>query len=583
MATRIEVKYFNTFWLKKTIWKDGLEPDGTALGSPSYGSAWPGLEWNPYATSTISSKLAYPIGANTVVGDDQEYNYVIEEARIRGGFNNTSTDYGAKAYTVETNTDSTNRFNSLIHSGIYNSTTELNEINVFSVADSITKSIDPNFGSIQKIYSEDTNLLIMQENKISKALIDKNAIYSAEGGGSVTSSNIVIGQIVPYLGEYGVSRNPESFAVFGFRKYFTDRDRSAVLRLSRDGITEISQHGMRDYFRDELSDIQDEYNIFSTEYTFGNSQDPAAPPVGPIPFVGYTQRITTLVAPTDIEPGMTFAYQPLLGSPIQTALTVTGVSASFVYLDGYAPVIPNNSELIFTKVVKDKAVGGFDTYNDVYLLSLQQPRLLTDGSDVYSTLCFDESSGGWVSFYDFMPSQIIGFKNNLYTTTSSGIWVHNSSNVLKNSFYGSEPKESSVEFIFNPNPSVTKNFNTISYEGGNGWEVDYFKSDLEGIDQVGGVIIESQDTSSSVMSYDGGKYTEGGVIYRVGFNRKENRYVANLINSSTERPGEVIFGSSISGVKGYFATVKLSTDVTTDIGGPKELFAVGTNYVISSY
>ena len=124
----------------------------------------------------------------------RNYNYVIEESRIRGGFNNVSTDYGAKAYIVESNKNAVDRSNSLIYSGIYNSTTELNETNVFSVAESITKSVDPNFGSIQRIYSEDTNLLILQENKVSKALIDKDAIYSAEGGGSVTSSNLVIGQ-----------------------------------------------------------------------------------------------------------------------------------------------------------------------------------------------------------------------------------------------------------------------------------------------------------------------------------------------------------------------------------------------------
>ena len=66
--------------------------------------------------------------------------------------------------------------------------------------------------------------------------------------------------------------------------------------------------------------------------------------------------------------------------------------------------------------------------------------------------------------------------------------------------------------------------------------------------------------------------------------RKENRYVANLINANpNKRPGEVIFGDSMSGIKGYFATVKISTDQSTDTGGPKELFAVGSNFVVSSY
>jgi len=74
----------------------------------------------------------------------------------------------------------------MIYSGIFNSRTDINQTNVFSVADDITKSVDPANGSIQKLYAEDTNLIIFQESKVSRALIDKDAIYSAEGGGTVT-------------------------------------------------------------------------------------------------------------------------------------------------------------------------------------------------------------------------------------------------------------------------------------------------------------------------------------------------------------------------------------------------------------
>ena len=44
-----------------------------------------------------------------------------------------------------------------------------------------------------------------------------------------------------------------------------------------------------------------------------------------------------------------------------------------------------------------------------------------------------------------------------------------------------------------------------------------------------------------------------------------------------------MFGSDMTGIKGYFATVKLSTDTVTDVGGMKELFAVSSQYVESSY
>ena len=36
---------------------------------------------------------------------------------------------------------------------------------------------------------------------------------------------------------------------------FVDKDRNSVLRLSRDGLTEISNYGMIDYFRDEFKNL----------------------------------------------------------------------------------------------------------------------------------------------------------------------------------------------------------------------------------------------------------------------------------------------------------------------------------------
>ena len=55
--------------------------------------------------------------------------------------------------------------------------------------------------------------------------------------------------------EYGISANPESYAEFGFDKYFTDAKRGAVIQLrgtslSNETLTVISKAGMRSWFRD---------------------------------------------------------------------------------------------------------------------------------------------------------------------------------------------------------------------------------------------------------------------------------------------------------------------------------------------
>ena len=477
MAAILEVKYFNSFLLRKTV-------DGS--GDP----IWKG--------STSVNNAAK--------------NWIIEESRIRGGYNNTSVDFGAKAYLVAETNKGSIRPSGLIYSGIFNSRTGVNNTNQFPVGEEITRSLDPSNGSIQKLHAENTNLTILQENKVSRALIDKDAIYSAEGGALTTSGAQVIGQIVPYAGEYGISKDPGSFAVYGYRKYFTDKNRNAVLRLSSDGITEISAYGMKDFFRDKFDEID---------------------------------------------------------------LNTANVG---------------------------NIVGGFDVHTKTYVVSLQNSV-----NDDYDTLAFDESSKGWVSRYSYKPDNIFSLKNNFYSTFSggaagsnnNGLWKHYFGNEY-NKLYG-QPVASSITTVFNPKVSLSKNFLTIGYEGSNGWQVDSFISDSTGVDSG----VNYFDRTLSIKSYDEGQYVinpaDGQPVrpvnyqsvfntpnppytkLRAGFNRKENKYVSNIKNNSSGRPGEVIYGQSMSGIKGMFATVTFSVDATTNINGKKELFAVSTNYTESSY
>ena len=227
MAITLEVQYFNSFWMKRLYNLPGTT-DGTPRTGPS-----------------INIEDGY--NAPNLQND-----WYIEEARIRGGYNNVSTDYGVKAYIVEDEPRQQTFGNTMIYSGIYNSRTGINQTNQFSVAEEITRAVDPIEGTIQKLYAEDTNLIVFQEKKVNRALIDKDAIYTAEGQAITTSGQQVIGQFQAYGGNFGISQDPGSFAVYGYRKYFTDRDRNAVLRLSMDGITEINNYGMIDWFRDCL-------------------------------------------------------------------------------------------------------------------------------------------------------------------------------------------------------------------------------------------------------------------------------------------------------------------------------------------
>ena len=199
---------------------------------------------------------AFVLYGGVDIGDADGQAWHVEESRIKGDFNGASTDYGARAYTTDNEYGIRRRGNAMMYSGVYNSKTKTNNTNQFSIAEFITRAVDIADGSIQHLHSEDGNLNVFQQHRVLKALIDKDAVYTAEGVGITTTGNQVIGQTIPYTGKYGISDNPESFAFFGSRKYFVDRQRGTVMRLSQNGLEPISKYGMNDFFRDNLKKLK---------------------------------------------------------------------------------------------------------------------------------------------------------------------------------------------------------------------------------------------------------------------------------------------------------------------------------------
>tara|TARA_B100000902_G_scaffold209834_1_gene199677 strand:+ start:1429 stop:2751 length:1323 start_codon:yes stop_codon:yes gene_type:complete len=440
MGATLELKYFNSYWLKKMSNVVDANPQPTA----------------PYATVP----QAY--------ANDNTNDWFIEEARIRGGYNNTITDLGVKAHIVEDNPNNQNRFNTIIYSGVFNSRTGINQTNEFSVGEDITRSVDPAHGSIQKLFAEDTNLIIFQEDKVNRALIDKDAIYTAEGQALTASGRMVIGQIVPFAGKYGIATDPFSFAVYGYRKYFTDRKRGCVLRLTTGGeIIEISGYGMHDFFRDQLT-----------------------------------------------QDGIT------------------------------------------------RIVGGWDNHTKNYILSIQT-------ASSYKTTSFDEGVQGWTSFFSFKPSFMFSLTSTFFSTNAGKLYSHyGTSNYGE--FY-TVKNDSDVTVVLNSSPSTVKVFKTVNYEGGTDWTVD---SIVASSGDIALAPISKYSLPSNLTDLESEMFSNK-------FKRKENKYFANIINNSSPGKGEILWGASMTGVKGFFSTFKFSLD--NSINQKRELFAVSSDTVESSY
>ena len=541
MPITLEVGYFNSFYMKR-------------LADLPYGNA---------ETGTTN----YTAPPTTVIEED----WYIEESRIRGGYNNTSTDLGVKAYIVEDNDAQQRRSNSLIYSGIFNSRTGVNQSNQFSVGEEITRSVDPVNGSIQKLYAEDTNLIIFQEDKVNRALIDKDAIYSAEGSAITTTANLVIGQIIAYAGEYGISTNPESFAVYGYQKYFTDRNRNAVLRLSMDGITEISNYGMVDFFRDKLATVSStgsiigSYDIYNKNYVV--SLQNADNTYNTLSFEEATNGWVSF-----------YDYKPSSGFSSQGSFfTINNGSIWKHYSDSvnrgnfYGVNNKSSVKLVFnpdpTRVKTFKTIS-YEGTNGWEVTSLVSD---STGTDLVNGLWVNNieqatSTADVATFTITNPGSGFYLTGNNVGTSSDGFGTGLTVDIV-----ATAPGGSGIASIVINQPGsgyVTGDVQTVLANGGGAIGVN-----------ATFVLDSYANIYERIYSYDEGVYFENNIPYRAGFDRKQNQYVAAIRNNSpTPLPGQVLIGPDNSGIKAYYATVTIQTDTTTDPGGLKELFAVGATY-----
>jgi hypothetical protein len=553
MGAIIEVDYYNTFILKKTI-----EGTNTMSWNGSFGVP-PGVDGG------------YPVIS---AATNQPVSWAIEESRIRGGYNNTTVELGPRAFIVEDEPNSSIRFNSLIYSGIYNSTTGVNNTNVFSVGDDITKSADPANGSIQKLYAEDTNLVIFQENKVSRALIDKDAIYTAEGSTSISNINTTIGTIQPFIGNFGISQNPESFAVYGYRKYFTDKDRNAVMRLSRDGLTEISNYGMIDYFRDQFDNLDQtndlpgkalgSWDIYNKQYVLSLQQNPNA----------NNPTFNTLSFDEQVLGWPSFfTYEPDQAISIQ--------SDFYTFKDGslYKHYVDNF----------DAATGLYDR-NTFYGVSSNSsitfvfnPKVSM--SKVFKTVNYEGSSGWKISEYKASRSFDLNDTANVVLSNAAGLY-----------------EEQTIQEVIITNAGaaygLANNVSVATTGAGTGFSCNI--TQVSGTGAIQSVVINQVGTgykNGENLTVSGGNGAAvlqidsvNTSVYNAGFYLKEGKYYASIVNSSPATAGEVVFGDDMTGVKGYYAVVKIETGKVNGDGNivdaktqPMELFAVSSEYVESAY
>ena len=182
-----------------------------------------------------------------------------ESYKIRDSIIGKTFNFGERVTTIsEQNYEEVDRFSDITYSGNFNRESNVNRLNEFNKGLSNYKNCEASFGEIFVLDGRETNVLVLQEDKISYVLAEKNLLSDSAGGGVVTSVPEVLGTQIARIEKYGISFNPESYVQWGYDRFFTDIKRGAVIQLTGDTgpgekLTVLSDQSMRTWFRDTFN------------------------------------------------------------------------------------------------------------------------------------------------------------------------------------------------------------------------------------------------------------------------------------------------------------------------------------------
>jgi len=332
-------------------------------------------------------------------------------------FHDTNHYSRGRINVINTNSKARRLDASVYYSEPYSSTGSINGFSSFNLATQPYFDYNKAFGSIQSLQTKDDDLIIFHENKVGRVLVGKDVLNTASGDGLVSlSRDIIKNYVTVYSGDYGCCLQPESIVKNDDKFYFMDIKKGAVLRLSNDGITPISDYGMRDYFRD-IGEMYVEYDPETQDNQVFNIVAGFDPK--------YNEYIVTLPAVYDKSEG-------LWNSDVKTWNSKS---------DRFSVVSPQ--KIFFAK-----------------------------------TVAFNEDLDRWTSFYGFYPefysrvnNQFVGFqagymfKHNMTDRYYQDLYL-NSPIASKSSpnynFCYDKVLDSTIEFPFNAEPDTVKNYNAIS-------------------------------------------------------------------------------------------------------------------------
>jgi hypothetical protein len=291
-----------------------------------------------------------------------------ESYKVRDSLIGRSFNFGERVTTVaEQDYEEVDRFADITYSGNYNRETNVNRLNEFNKGLSNYKNCEASFGPIQIMDGRETDVLVLQEDKVSYVLAGKNLLSDASAGNIITATPEVLGTQIARTEKYGISFNPESYIQWGYDRYFTDVKRGAVIQIKGDSgpndqLTVISDQNMRTWFRDTFNTSFNTQKLggfdpYMNEYVLAMNDQLL--PINPQCLsCGTSQTFTFSIAPPETSKTFTYCVDlgPLVGTTeVSWVFTSVGSGATLdVQIDYDGTIVssgPTNSNgsLFFNK------------------------------------------------------------------------------------------------------------------------------------------------------------------------------------------------------------------------------------------
>jgi hypothetical protein len=321
--------------------------------------------------------------------------------------------------------------------------------------------VDETYGQISEIKTVGDVLKIIQPHKISSMYLGAEMGADANGNKVLFTSDKILTTPRYNSLAYG-SVHPESMVVHNGYMYMLDVINSCVVRDTPGGSFDISQNGMRSYFRDKIKTL-----VASCGYSF-------------------------------------------------------------------------------------KAFGGYDYYNDMYVLTFKDPY----NSANNETIGFHEPSETWYSFYSFLPEMYCGITGDYLISFYAGkLYEH--SYVVKNTFYGTF--YNTVAWVVgNVNPDIPKRWTSMSINSNDYWTAANDADILVDADNLSYEDLHNYTTHKSAMQ---------SALTQYNFRYYNGDYKASFLRDGTTTSDTFSSYDLINGrqLMGKTILIKLSNDNTASV------------------